>query len=217
MTDINTIATLATRLDKKPNKQVVWELLEKEVFPIEGLGVETKAVLYRFFMPAPPAKAKTLHHWVAKAVSKEGTRPYLNHVYFDGMFLVATDGHRLHYSKPDDLGAYEKECFYDAAGNKVNGDGFTFPQWQRVVPEAGESVRLTVSDLRVVQVESKDKGAPANAYVLPNDTYVNIKYLDEALNGHKEFTVLNADSDHKTPVLITTPDNRRSVVMPIRH
>ena len=44
--------------------------------------------------------------WVAKAVSTDQTRYYLNGVCFDGDKIVATDGHRLHLMQDDELTAW---------------------------------------------------------------------------------------------------------------
>mgnify|MGYP000616211462 CR=1 FL=1 len=59
------------------------------------------ALIYRHYVAGlkPSKKSKTDFEWVAKAVGTEEVRPQLWNVYATGEYIVATDGHRMHYCK----------------------------------------------------------------------------------------------------------------------
>lgn len=72
--------------------------------------------------------------WVSKAVSKDKFRGNLRHVYRDKNAVVASDGHRLHYSNG----------LPDATPHFIDGYDGEFPDYKRVLVAADQSV-ATVS------------------------------------------------------------------------
>lgn len=165
----------------KIKKEQAVNLLESMYESASKEDKQVLARLYTHFIPAVPKKAKDTCEWVAKAVSTEAARIYLHHNYSDGKNLVATNGHAMHIA-PASL----EEGFYDHMGNKIELD-YTFPDYKRVIPsyEKSQVVELNIEDFELVK-ENKDW-----AYIFTvEDTEfkVNKKYLENAINGEKEFT-----------------------------
>lgn len=125
MTTIQTLAANAGKLSKSKVQQLLADLYAKSD---DELLQNKLAGAYAHFMPALPKKAKTSFEWVCKARSKRAARYYINNAYSDGEYLVATDGHRLHYI-PTEL----EEGYYDQNGDKIEVDA-TFPIWRRISP-----------------------------------------------------------------------------------
>jgi hypothetical protein len=96
---INDVAQCAASLGKTSKKEAfdhLQQMIERATNDEEILAL---AFLYNQFQPALPTKPKTSFQWVAKAMPKKDIRFYLNYVYTDSNYIVATDGNRLHLTK----------------------------------------------------------------------------------------------------------------------
>lgn len=161
------------------------------------------ADLYVHFLPPAPKKSKIAFEWVAKACSTELQRPYLNYVYCDGNKIVATDGHRLHYSNaPEGI----EKGFYDHTGKKIDDVDYTFPDWERVVPKTdarSDKINLKTMEnvLEISHISSVQKSKGENAFLniggLAGQVCVNKRMLEDALNGETEFVVSFKDWEEK--------------------
>ena len=201
MDTLTIVATMASVL-KKPSKadahQILVELIRTESIP------ETEAAqLYAFFMPkVNPAKSNIA--WVAGAAAQHDIgRPYLEYLYSDGTWLMATDGPRLHRI-PTDLSA----GYYDKSGTAISRDD-KYPDVERLIPVRKERIPVTVEDLSVVVITER-----MHAYRLPSGTLLNKAYLDAALNGRPAFEYYQTDP--QAPVFIPFESGAEALVMPIR-
>ncbi len=206
--DLNEIATRAANFRYKTKKedafQIVRELAEKPVDP------ESLAKLYAFFMPPLPAKAKGFK-WVARAMGQNDVRYYLNYVHSEGSRVVATDGHRLHLM-PGDLPA----GYYDKAETQCNVAA-NYPDIDRVIPprhQAEEKYNLHEILHKLPVVEVGGVKVKTHAYVLPDGSHVNKRYLDQAV-AKDEPAILRLYEDGR-PARIDFEDGRLAVIMPMR-
>lgn len=191
------LATLALDI-KKPKKAEAQAIIEG-LYNGNTLSSEDMAKLYKYFMPAKPRKPKTVFDWVYSAVSKEKIRPYLHHVWSDGQTAVATDGHRLHKAA---LGL--PEGFYDQQGNKLDID-FTFPNWQRVIPDNGDQVLIE---------NITPFNADAYQFGEYSDYVFQMQYIDAAnALGEPKKIIWSQDGE---PCVLDYGDHRQAVVMPKR-
>lgn len=100
--------------------------------------------------------------WLELAVSKDESRFNLNHVFRDKNALVATDGHRLHYSNGL---ADADRCYVDGVSEDERA---VYPDYTRVLPKDSDKtheIEVDVSkcllrDLKriVTLIKSYDKG-----------------------------------------------------------
>ena len=170
-----------------------------------AISVEDMAKLYAYFLPRPPARAKTPMQWVAKAVAgKDDARHYLRYLYSDGTHLVATDGHRLH-GIPTDLSA----GFYDTALNPITVEA-GYPDWRRVLPEENRSMDVAIDDLRT------DIAGDHPIVNLIEDTWVRLRYLQATANGAPTVTVTaHVDGSHGVRFAGPFPGSF-AVILPVR-
>ena len=135
---------------------------------------EKMAVLYSYFMPPMPSRAKSLFERVAKATSAKDVRQICKFVYCDGSFLIGTDGHRLHYAPAD---GREVGYYHPITGDKVQEDS-RFPDWRLVIPSSEESKKVDclLSDLHAVEHYK------TQCLVIEGSKF-NRQYVLEALNG----------------------------------
>lgn len=186
---------------KKPSKQHAQTIL-RDLADKHPNSVARLAELYAYFMPALPKKPKDDFGWVALAVGKEGSRPYLGYVYVDGGQMVATDGYRMHVA---DAGEFEPGFYHPVTRERCAVD-FKYPEYKRVIPEASRKPR-----------EPVDKGcADMGSYGIArkmDDAAFNKRYLDDALAGLElpQWTMQGM----KGPCRIDS-GNRTAVVMPVR-
>lgn len=197
------IQTRAHRTHRKPKKEEAQAVIEA-IYNGTPATQEELAALYKYFMPAMPAKCKDLVQWVAKARSTDQTRRYLTQSYCDGQHLIATDGHRMHWIKAPEGMA---KGYVDDKGAAIDIDG-TFPDWQRVIPQAEHSKEIHVQDLEATK---RDRIMCYNI----GGAYFNKKYIDDILNGDTSATVRYTDGP-RDPIRFEFEDGRNAVVMPVR-
>lgn len=210
------IQTMSTKL-KKPKKQDIQKTIE--LLYEASTDKEDRVIyaeMYKYFIPTASKIAKTPQEWVNKAVSKDKARYYICNSYSDGEFLIATDANRLHYI-PSGL----SESYRDRNGVALDIDG-AFPDWKRIIPKTDIDMYLNVAELKidklfdficyVIELKIDD-------YEVPFELFFKTKFIDEALNGQKDFK-LSLDSknlihDGWTSVLLDLDNNRKAVVMPL--
>ena len=173
---------VALALTRKPKKdhlqQIVRDLYENDLTDSERL--DSLALLYTHFMPAAPAKPKTLPQWIARAAGKKDVRYYLNYVYADhaAQRLVATDGHRLHLMPLPGEG-FDKAGFYcPKTLEYLNGVEFaTYPAYERIIPNRAEC------ETSPVKPAAWEVGELPNGTVYYKTPYgaLNKKYVDTVL------------------------------------
>lgn len=200
--NINEIATkAATPFPAIPSKADAFATLQEA---IKGDGRPSDyqlAKMYKFFLPGN-VKTKTDFDWVALAVSKDTTRPYLHHVFVDDGIMVATDGHRMHHA-PTEL----PDGFYDKAENKID-IYMKFPDYKRIIP-ARNFGPAKVWKFSMASVA--DGLRPA--YLLDNGSHVNMKYWNAALAGKGECEYY---CDGPTDPIRLEIGDRLAVIMPTR-
>lgn len=202
MSTLNEIATKASRLDKKTNKNRAYEIITDLIEQSEAPNDDQLAALYNFFIP-PPRKIKTCFQWVNMAVDKKEERYNLRHVYVADGVMVATDGHRLHLM-PTDL----DEGFYDKNGVRIEVDA-KFPDYSRVISEMkGERYSWTREDCKVIVSD-------VEIYKLSNGATVNKKYWDEATTGEETVDFYQDGKYDPIRIVFEDPD-KIAVVMPGR-
>jgi len=199
----NDIITRAANIDK-PKKVEAFESLNRIITETDAPAVDDLARLYAYFLPKPPARAKTPMQWVAKAVAgKSDVRVCLQHMYSNGEYLVASDGHRLH-----GITTTLPAGYYDIAGNQITISD-EYPDWCRILPEESCNIGTTIETLATERVAD---------YVVVNlieDIWVNLRYLQAIANGAPTVTV-TAYADTHQPVRVAGPfPGSFAVIMPV--
>ena len=202
MTGIQTIATAASRLRKKPSKVEAFEIVESAAISEGRMSEEQLAVLYVFFMPTI-TKIKSPFHWCVKAKGKKDVRYYLNHVYSDGVRTMATDGHRLHV-----INEVREKGWYDNNDQLIHQDGYAnYPDMDRVIPSGKGFTLLNFDDLSVNRSRGTD------VYLMPDGHGINIKHMKEALALSNNPVLKYFTTEQR---LLIEHDNGFAVVMAIR-
>jgi len=112
------------------------------------------------------------------AVSKEANRYYLCASYYDGEYLVGTNGHRMHrieYAAP--------KGYYDSLGNAIDLDG-TFPKYTRLFFDTEDKLKV-ILDIDKAELEKIGKKWFYVFNVEGVEYGINKKYFDDAANGKK--------------------------------
>lgn len=155
---------------------------------------------------------KTRHDtffWVAGAVAKNDVRPFLNYVYSTGTYLVASDGHRMHYA-PTDLpeGYYHPET-QEAVLNIL----YRFPQWERL---ARPYVEGDLVDAKFTTDHPlMDYPAKGREYVgLDGDAY-DLRYVKKAC-FKAPFVIRNITNTSNTTIRIDYDNGFRAVLLPMK-
>ena len=189
----------------KPKKAEAFEVLNRILTETDSPAVDDLAKLYAYFLPNPPARAKTPEQWVTKAVAgKSNVRTYLQHMYSDGEYLIATNGHLLH-GIPTKLPA----GFYDTAGNQITVSD-EYPDWRGALIEENFNTEITIADLPTATVG----GNPVVNLI--GDTWVNLRYLQAVANGAPTVTVTGHMGEYRS-VRFTGPfPGSFAVIMPVR-
>jgi len=196
--NINEIATIANRI-KKPNKSMAFDIIKSIIENNGQINEHDTVKLYAFFLPPIPANPKTPEQWISKAVAKKDIRSYLNQMHVSNGRLVATDGHRLHFTDTD-----LDDGYYDQNLNKLDIED-RYPDIERVIP----------ADLPVYHVDKMDLVVSGNmtAYKINNSHYQK-KYIDQALSGLDNPVFHCADNDDSK--LLISDGNRHAVIMPCK-
>ena len=187
---------------KKIKKEKAQEIIKDIYWNYPELA-EPMAMLYSYFMPPMPSRAKSLFEWVAKATKLDNTGPIFRFVYCDGSFLIGTDSHRMHYAPAD---GREVGYYHPITGDKVQEDS-RFPDWRRVIPSNKDSKKVdcALSDLHVVEHYK-------TPYLVIEGSKFNRQYVLEALNG--ENTLRGYVS--RGVLCLDLPGERHAVIMSFR-
>jgi hypothetical protein len=150
-------------------------------------------------------------NFVAKAISKDATRPSIQHIYSTGTEIVATDSHRLHLSTTDLLpaGMYEviKNTKTQTLLQSVNSDDFpAFPDYNRAIPEADDPQEIDEKYNHPVQVFAKVIRKMGTGTL-------DLKYFTEAVETGF-FDSFSVNGLH-SPVLFIGADTK-AVIMPMK-
>lgn len=214
-----TIAQLAHDINKifrgaKPKKSEAQSTLES-IYEKADLTQEQKtelARLYNYFMPAIPKKPKSDEQWVQKAAANKDVRKQINFVYADPKgYLVATDGHRMHWI---DLPAmYEHGYYCPKTLNKIHDvDEMQYPDWQRVAARyGGDAFEKSVP----VAEFNLDKIGKIFVYRLPNGTAYAKNYIDDALSASSGMKYMYQEDKDSPIVFFNENGSAKAMVMPI--
>jgi hypothetical protein len=180
---INTVATLASDLPKLKKADVFEALLKLIENDTNEGNAPTFAYLYSQFQPARTAKPKNVFQWVAKAMAKKDVRFYLNYVYIDDEYVVATDGHRLHLTPNNELLA---QGHYDRNENKIDIDE-KFANYKRVIQFDGVEYHNAKYITKTVIHNTGDKLGDCYEMRIGDKTLaVTKKYFDDAVSFFKD-------------------------------
>jgi len=211
--NINDIARLAHNL--KVKKSDIYTAL---LIAIDNGGTFSDhdlSKLYKYFLPALPAKPKTPEQWVAMAIAKNDPHKHLSYVYSDGKRIIATDGHRAHifYTNTYTAG------FYNRAMVKVHDvDWAKYPDIDKITKGVDFDTELQLSDMPIQSLEMGGRSVPY--YLLPGEGRpqgLNCTYLDTALLGG-ELSMHCCEADPKKPVFLKStgkPSLRQAFIMPL--
>lgn len=186
---------------RKPNKAWARKLLEQLY---EQSPDDAYAMLYKYFEVTPPKNPKTLQEWVNKARSSEAFRPQLHHSYYDGEYLIATNGHRLHRVKCD----LPQVGYYHADGSYMYID-FKFPETSRVFPSHTHSFQFDMNK----HCRKHDEQLYRLTIFDGVKWYVNRKYLDDLMWKDKTAQIFTSYNDSKSPIHFVF-DDRDAILMP---
>lgn len=211
---ITDLATTAHNFNRVHKKDVFKAVQDLALDGNDATMTETDkrvalAQLYKYFMPAVPAKPKTTFDWICKAMPKDDVRYYLNYVYSDGVNNVATDSHRLHFTRHGSL----ISGFHDKAGNRCECDG-KYPNWERVVPQHKKRNNWDEFGKEIGVVGNRDKEHTYRLFLGGERVCtVNKKYMDDALSGMSNPSIYwNGPTDS----IYLVDGERHAVIMPMR-
>lgn len=198
------LATKALK-EKKIKKQEAMGMVES-LHEGHTLTEKQFAQLYKFFVP-PVARGKKMTNtqWVHLAASKRPAHKFLQHVYSDGEYEVATDADRLHYLKTD-----LPEGFYDQFRNKLDVD-YNFPNWKSVLVSKKWEKVIALSELEIT-TQPTSRGI-VTRYII-GGVHFNKKYIEDFANGDNEIKM--SVTGRKDPASMGSIDGERNgVIMPI--
>ena len=193
-----TIYTLAAKLDKKPTKSAIYDIISMMIEDQKLPSDDELAMLYAYFMPTT-SKPKTLYDWVYKAVAKNEVRIYLNAAYCDGGYIYGCNGHRLHRIK----NTYDfAPGYYDQKMHKIEDLG-KYPDVSSLYrDDLGEPVTLD----EVVKVDGE-----RDAYRVSDKQGLQVRYVKDALSmGDMTFCMV----DDKQAAIADDGD-KFAMIMPI--
>lgn len=202
MTNIQTRAYFVDKPNKARARWILEQLYEQSP---DGAYAE----LYKWFEVVPPKRPKSLEDWVNLARSSEAVRPQLNHTYYDGEHLIATDGYRLHRYKCK----MPQVGYYHADGTHMHFDNEThmkFPETSRLFPDTVYSREFNIDEI----CEGIDK----NHYRLNifNTVYhVRKKHLDDLMFNDETATIFTNYNDGKSRLNFYFNQERDGLLMPI--
>lgn len=198
---MNNIQTHAY-LSDKPNKARARQLLE-QLYNQAPDGAY--AELYKYFEVKPSKKPKSLEEWVNLARSSEAVKPQLHHTHYDGEYLTATDGHRLHRIKTK----LPQVGYYHADGSYMYIE-WKFPETQRVFPTPTYCFDFDMT----LHCKIEDK----NHYrldVFNNVWFFKRNYLDQLMGETTKARLFTDYNDSRSAVHFIF-DNREAILMPVK-
>ena len=211
------VALALTRKPKKDHLQsIVREMYENDLTDAERL--ESLALLYTHFMPAAPAKPKTLAQWVARAAAGSKDHRYMvQYVYADlsAGQLVATDGHRLHLMPLPGEGFDQPGFYCPKTLEYLHGVEFaTYPAYERIIPNRAE---CETSPVKPAAWEVGELGNGTVYYKTPYGA-LNKQYVDAVLAAPGvEFDVIYCREPGNSAVCFAgDADGVLALVMPIK-
>lgn len=211
---IASIASAQSATSKKAAFGHVLDLIENTDDTASGETVRALAALYRYFLPAVPAKPKTASDWTLKAIAgPKESRHYLQYQFSRGGLLMCCDGHRLHVAPSDRAPGY-----YDKAGTPQTVDA-PYPDIEpHLKPKPG---------VQAVNIELKNKSVLVNGDTMhttptkrdPNAVcylilghYYNARYLLDALAMGEPGRATLSPTDG---LLIDFDSGNRAMIMPV--
>ena len=181
--NINDIANFANNLDKVTKVEIFDQLRSLIELSTDEKCTLALATLYKGMQPPMPAKPKNSFQWVAKAMAKKDVRYYLNYVYIDDEYVVATDGHRLHLTPNNELIAH---AYYDRNENKIDIDE-KFANYKRVIQFDGVEYHNAKYITKTVVHNKGDKLGDCYEMTIGDKTLaVTKKYFDDCVSFFKD-------------------------------
>lgn len=202
---------------KKPTKKEA-QAIVRDLFDRHPEAGRELARLYSHFMPTPPRKPRNRFEFVAKAVSKDATKENMRFVYVDEEYIVATDGHRMHYCENDagDGGTVLEPGYYNPkTGERVyDEDYFLFPDYKRIINQVTKDIYTRWVVGGVIPVTQTIDGDECDCFdLLANDTTrVNAKYYYDAMSYEDTQTTTKTPMD----AVLVAGDTVYAIIMPVR-
>lgn len=212
----NVINLTADSGTKKPNKINALELLEKAI--AEDLSEHEWACLYKYFLPAIPAKPKNSVDWARKVVPKKDVRFYLNYLHVNSdKILHATDGFILAETANHNLQANAYYCA--KAVNMVNVDA-RYPNTDRIFNLVKyneiDLLDTVTHQITCETVKVGDKANYAYHYTYKGgEIALSKKYTDIIMSNPSPCVAMLVKDAH-SGVLFKFENGDRAVVMPVR-
>lgn len=215
MTDINEIATIASRMYARTSctQDAINHI--KTIMADDHYTAEFLAPIYAYMIrrdKAPSKKAATdSFAWVYSAVGKKYIHSSLTHTYSDGRRLIGTDGATLHVAYDVVLPA----GWYDRNGVRLDDSvhkGGRYPEIDRVIPQDDLVTWDTaIGELELIVPEDKTP----SVYKMPCGRLINAEYLRNAVAGVPDRFEYRAQADTDRAIKIEY-GQRVAVIMPVR-
>jgi hypothetical protein len=160
------------------------------------------SLLLEYIDPFRNVKAVSDILRIHKAAGGDNRWSGMEHLYFDGKLVSATDGQRLHVLENSEIlkvGFYNEKLEY-------LGNGFKFPNVERVLSTNDFKQNLTVKINQLI----RGKEGKFETATLPTGEKVNYKFLKDALNGLKEFTYY---FDESKRLIVIKDGNFTAIIM----
>ena len=192
---------------QKPSRSQCIDILESMTKDIDSEYFGDIVKLYAYFngRPKAPKKAKTVFQWVARAVSTDDVRKFMQVVLVEENRMAATDGRRLHVAPNIDklpAGKYSADGRYLCSLDST--DCGTFPNIDRVIPDT--------ADMQFAWVET-----PSQLTAEPGSNRTDLQPIehDEAWTISFNRTFLEDASYHDGTIIISAsaPD-KATIVTP---
>lgn len=164
-------------------------------------------------MPAAPKKLKkdaTLFDWVALAVAPaKDLRDYLQFVYCDGDYIVATDGYRIHIAPNND--GLEVGYYCPRTATPVTHIQEKYPDYWRVVPSTDLAPNTTDTQTEFHSVVMKRN----IVQIIGVPSYVFEDQLLQATDQRDSVVRFNPKDEHQA-IRVDNSDGSLAVIMPVR-
>lgn len=208
MTHLETVATHAARMSRKPNKTQAFDILKSAIEGERALSDKEAASLYNFFMPAiNKKKVKNDTEWLALAAEKQSSyREYLTFLHSDGETTYCTNGYRLHF-----IHDKREAGYYDQQGEKVDVD-LNYPDVKRVIPNKKEMTKHTV---KISELAVKYSDANIKAINLYDDMWFSVEMVLQALQGVDDVEFFASEGLNLVLFENIADTGRTAVIMPL--
>ena len=164
--------------------------------------------MFKYFMPAIPKKAKTQFQRVAKFAATKDLRSFLNYVYVEDGFIMATNGHILIKEK-DDSGR-DNGYYCPKSGERVS-ESSQYPDINKIIAPTENYVSTFNLD---TEAQGTSYLGEIERYEVLDRDGIQANYVRIALNGETSLE-LRMSQENNQPYRIDT-ENGLVILMPMR-